>query len=241
MPPSASGAWAVTCTGPAEPGNVSVTEATPDPFVTAITEVPLVVPFDSDPAVVVNRMLAPAAAPPDCPGASVTVSGWASADPALPDCPLPVWVSVAGGLPTTIQPPSVCVAVPSLPVTVKWQNPGDVVPIFTAIDPGSVGVTVEVPIASRPPHFAVPSNASKTADDKVTFVVPLVIFGCSVTVPPVGTMIVSGFRSQSDAGAVARLPLITSSVALYGAKLCDADHACEADAVIVVEALDASV
>src|SRR5208282_1077647 len=118
-PPSASGACAVTCTRCAAPGSVSVTDATPEEFVTAITALPLVVPLESDPALVVNRMLAPGAAPPDCPGFSVTVSGCANAVPALPDCPLPEVVKVAGGLPTTIQPPSVCVTVPSFPVTVK--------------------------------------------------------------------------------------------------------------------------
>jgi len=47
---------------------VSVTEATPDEFVTAITFEPLVVPLDSDPALVLKRMLAPEALPPELPG-----------------------------------------------------------------------------------------------------------------------------------------------------------------------------
>src|SRR5208282_2565117 len=98
-----------------------------------------------------------------------------------------------------------------------------------------------VPIASVPLHAEAPSKLSKTADDRVTVALPLVIFGWSVTVPPPATMIVSGFRSQSDAGTFARLPLITSNVALYGAKVCDDDHGCEEDALIVVAAVDVSV
>ena len=100
-------------------GSVRVTEAVPDPLVRAITLLPLVVPLESVPAEVVNRMPAPLAEPPDWPGVNVTVRGCGKAVPALPDWLLPDWASVAGGLPTTIQPPCVWVAVPSLPVTVK--------------------------------------------------------------------------------------------------------------------------
>ena len=103
---------------PADDGSVKVTEATPDELVCAITLFPLVVPLESEPAEVVNRMPAPVAEPPDWPGLSVTVRGWDRAVPTLPDWLLPDEVSVAAGLPTTIHPPWVWVAVPSLPVTV---------------------------------------------------------------------------------------------------------------------------
>ena len=87
---------------------VTVTTAlvdAPELFVTAITCVPLVVPFDSKPALVENKTLAPASDPPDDPAAKVTVNGFASSLPAVPDWPLPLVVNVAAGLPTTIQPP----------------------------------------------------------------------------------------------------------------------------------------
>ena len=103
--PNPYGPSAVTFTLPAVAGSVSVTDATPELFVTAITCVPLVVPFDSKPALLENKMLAPASDPPDEPAAKVTVNGFASALPAFPDWPLPVVVNVAAGLPTTIQPP----------------------------------------------------------------------------------------------------------------------------------------
>jgi hypothetical protein len=64
----------VTVTTCAVDGRVSVTEATPALFVTAITFEPLVVPLESDPALAVNKMLAPDALPPDCPALNVTVS-----------------------------------------------------------------------------------------------------------------------------------------------------------------------
>jgi hypothetical protein len=54
-------------------------------------------------------------------------------------------------------------------------------------------------------------------------------------------MITSGFKSQSDRGVFAKLPVMTSKVALYGAKVATADHDCEEEAVIVVGALEASV
>ena len=85
----------------------------------AITLLPLVVPLESVPAEVVNRMPAPVVVKPDGAELSVTVSDCARAVPALPDWLLPpVTASVAAGWPTTIQPPSVWVDVPSLPVTV---------------------------------------------------------------------------------------------------------------------------
>ena len=96
-----------------------VTEATPDELVVAMTLVPVVVPFDSVPAEVVNRMLAPVLVNPVGMEVSVTARGCDRAVPALPDWLLPpVRLSVAAGLPTTIHPPCVCVDVPSLPVTV---------------------------------------------------------------------------------------------------------------------------
>ena len=98
---------------PAVAGSVKVTEATPEELVVPITLVPLVVPLESVPAEVVNKIPAPVAEPP---GLSVTLS--VSVAPGAPDWLLPVCVSVAGGLPTTIQPPLVCVAALSLPVTV---------------------------------------------------------------------------------------------------------------------------
>jgi hypothetical protein len=64
-----------------------------------------------------------------------------------------------------------------------------------------------------PAHAVDPSKLSKTAELSVTLAVPLVIFGCRITVPPVATMVVSGFKSHSQTGALARLPLMTSNVA----------------------------
>jgi len=65
----------VTVTCPEVEGRVSVTDATPEPLVTAITFAPLVVPFDNDPAFVENSTLAPDAPPPEDPGVNVTVRG----------------------------------------------------------------------------------------------------------------------------------------------------------------------
>lgn len=115
--PSGIGPSACTCTVPAVPGKVKVTEATPDEFVTAITFEPVVVPLESDPALVVNKMLAPDALPPDCPAVNVTVSGRVVPTPPVWLSPL-VFAKLAAGLPTTIHPLCVCVTVPSLPVTV---------------------------------------------------------------------------------------------------------------------------
>ncbi len=100
-------------------GSVRVTEAIPDPLVWAITLVPLVVPLESVPAEVVNKMPAPVLVKPEGMEDSVTASDCGRAVPALPDWLLPpVTASVAAGLPTTIHPPCVWVDVPSLPVTV---------------------------------------------------------------------------------------------------------------------------
>ena len=55
----------MTVTVPLDEGSVRVTEAVPDELVWAITLVPLVVPLESVPAEVVNRMPAPLAVPPD--------------------------------------------------------------------------------------------------------------------------------------------------------------------------------
>ncbi len=49
-------------------GSVNVTDATPEEFVVAIMLVPLVVPLESVPTDVVNRIAAPLAEPPDWPG-----------------------------------------------------------------------------------------------------------------------------------------------------------------------------
>ena len=132
-----------------------MTEAVPDEFVIAITLLPLEVPLESVPAEVVNKMPAPLADPPDWPGETVTVNGKVSAAPALPVWLLPDCVSIAAGFPTTIHPPCVWVTVPSLPVTVKWQNPG-VLPAFTVIAPGCATVIVEFVSMSEPPHADVP-------------------------------------------------------------------------------------
>lgn len=199
---------------------------------------PLVVPFESVPALVVKKMLAPAALPPDCPGFSVTVRGIGRVEPPLALWPPPlVAEKLAAGLPTTIHPPCDCETVPSLPVTVKWQKPG-VVPASTVIVPGSVGVMVELVSVIDPPQAEVPSNLSNVADPRVTFVVPLTILGWRVTAPPGGTMIVSGLRSHSDAGVFVELPVITNSVAEYGPKFMVEFHDCCDDAVIVDDEVD---
>jgi len=62
------GAWAWTVTVCGVSGRVRETEAIPEESVRAITWVPLLVPVESVPALVVKRMLAPAAAPPEDPG-----------------------------------------------------------------------------------------------------------------------------------------------------------------------------
>jgi hypothetical protein len=192
-----------------------VTDATPELFVTAITFEPLLVPFESDPPLVVKRMLAPELPPPELPGVNVTVKGTGSVLPGDPVCTSPsVLASVAAGLPTTIQPPCVCVTAPSVAVTVKWQKPG-ILPAFTVISPCCVGLIAEVVrLIVSPVHTVDPSKASTTADDIVTFVEPLVIFGANVTVPPAATIVVSGFRSHSEVGVLAMLPLTTTNVAV---------------------------
>ena len=73
--------------------------AVPDEFVVTIR-------LESDPALVVKKIVPPAALPPDCPGFSVTDKF--NVLPAAPFCPLPVVVRVAGGFPTTIHPLCVC-------------------------------------------------------------------------------------------------------------------------------------
>jgi len=79
-------------------------------------------------------------------------------------------------LPTTIHPPWVWVAVPSLPVTVKWQKPG-VLPAFTVMVPGCVVAMVALLSAGEPLQAAAPSYASKTAEVSVTLALPLKIAG----------------------------------------------------------------
>lgn len=63
-------------------GSVRVTDAVPDALVVAITLVPLLVPFDSMPAAVVNRIAVPAAEALDGPGFTETVRGCDRAVPA---------------------------------------------------------------------------------------------------------------------------------------------------------------
>src|ERR1700738_4694972 len=73
-PPSANCSCAVTVTVPLVEGSVRVTDAVPEEFVVAITLVPLVVPFESVPAMVVNRMPAPVLVNPDGTEVSITAS-----------------------------------------------------------------------------------------------------------------------------------------------------------------------
>jgi len=114
--PKPYGPSAVTVTPSAVDGSVRVTDAMPELFVTAITFEPLLVPVESDPALAVNRMLAPVLLPPDEPGVSVTVRGVGSVLPLGPVCTSPlVLANVAAGLPTTIHPPWVWVAPLSVP------------------------------------------------------------------------------------------------------------------------------
>ena len=153
---------------------------------------------------------------------------------------LPAWVSVAAGFPTTIHPPFVWVAVPSLPVTVKWQNPG-VLPGLTLIVAGSDGVIVALASPKVPLQAGAPSYSSNTAEVRVTFAAPLLITGVKVPIPFAGIIKSSGFRYHSDAGVAPSLPFTTSSVMLYGAKLCDAFHAAELDAAMDVAAVDDKV
>ena len=161
--------------------------------------------------------------------------------PAGPVCPSPVVVvKVAAGFPTTIHPPCVSFT-PALsePVTVKWQNAGEP-GAFTVMAPFTVFVIAEIVMFNEPEHAEAPSYESNTAFDSVTLPKPLVILGFNVTVPFAGTMIVSGFKSHSAAGAVPTVPGTTSKVALYGAKVCVADQLPDVD-VIAVGELCASV
>jgi hypothetical protein len=74
------------------------------------------------------------------------------------------------------------------------------------------------------PHAEAPSKLSNTALLKLTLAVPAMSRGARVTVPPAGTMMVSGFKSHSEAGGV-ELPTTTSSVAVYGWNVIGDDHA----------------
>ena len=65
----------MTVTVPGDEGNVNVTDATPEALVVARTFLPLLVPFESEPAEVVKKMPAPDFYSPDKPGLRVTVSG----------------------------------------------------------------------------------------------------------------------------------------------------------------------
>ena len=67
-------------------GRASVTDATPDAFVTAMTLGPLSVPLDKVPALTLKKMLAPLAgfAPSESPGARLTESGTGKAVECVP-------------------------------------------------------------------------------------------------------------------------------------------------------------
>ena len=156
--PTPYGPSAVTVTLCALAGNVNVADATPKLLVTATTLTPLFVPFETDPADAVNNTLAPFFAPPDDPGFNVTVNAVGSAVPFDPVCPSPaVLVSVAAGFPTTIQPPCACVTPAlSVPLTEKWQNPGEL-PALTTITPFVDVVTAAVVMFNDPEHIEAPS------------------------------------------------------------------------------------
>ena len=107
--------------------------------------------------------------------------------------------------------------------------------------PGCAVVMVALLSTSEPLQAGAPSYALKTADESVTAAPPLLMAGCRVAVPEAGIIRSSGFRYHSDAGLVASVPLITSRVMLYGAKLCEAFRACELEAEIALEALEGRV
>ena len=65
----------MTVTVLGDEGNVNVTDVTPEALVVARTFLPLLVPFESEPAEVVKKTPAPDAYSPDKPGLRVTVSG----------------------------------------------------------------------------------------------------------------------------------------------------------------------
>src|SRR5579859_6385340 len=104
--------------------------------------------------------------------------------------------------------------------------------------PGVDGVTVALVSASEPLHAGAPSKASKTADVRVTGAVPLVMAGFRVPLPEAGTIRSSGFRYHSEAGAEVWVPLTTSSVMLYGAKVCVGLQDCVAEDVIAPELVE---
>src|SRR5882672_7603281 len=89
------------------------------------------------------------------------------------------------------------------------------------------------PVVIVPCVTATVMPLSNCGAPSVTCPEPETIFGDKVTVPFAGTMVVSGFRSHSAAGTLAVVPVMTSSVAVYGAKLIDADHAIGDEATMV--------
>src|SRR5580704_15937064 len=108
--PSAYWPSAFTCTAPADDGRVRTTLALPDELVVTVR-------LESEPTVVVNRIVPPAALPPDCPGLRVTERF--RVVPGAPFWLSPVLASEAGGLPTRIQPLCCCATpVESVPGTV---------------------------------------------------------------------------------------------------------------------------
>src|ERR1035437_10187102 len=97
---------------------------------------------------------------------------------------------------------------------------------------GVVEVILGLVSVSVPLQAVAPSKASKTGELSVTSAVPLMIRGCRIPLPEAGIIRSSGFKYHSEAGLAGWLPLTTSSVMLYGAKVCVALHAAEAEVVI---------
>ena len=68
----------------------------------------------------------------------------------------------------------------------------------------------------------------------VTAPEPEVIFGDNVTVPFAGSMMVSGLRSHCAAGRFVVVPVMTSNVRVYGAKLRLVVHVSGGEATMLV-------
>ena len=206
--PSPYGPSAVTVTGPAVDGNVSVTGGvTPEPFVTTIIFCPLCVPSDSTPPLAVNNTLAPIAVPPDCPGVRVTANGRGSGEPLLPVCPSPPVVAkpcrrLAHDNPSAL---SLC---NTRTIGSRRRE--------MAESRRATRIHSNCPVRSRGDRSG--GNVHRTRARRralisvepsvpnVTLSGPLVIIGFRVTVPPAGTMMVSGLRSHSELGWVASGP-----------------------------------
>src|SRR5208337_3204093 len=106
---------------------------------------------------------------------------------------------------------------------------------------GVAGVIVALVNVSEPLHAVAPSKASKTAEPSVTLAVPLSIFGFRIPAPEAGIIRSSGFKYHSEAGLEGWVPLTTSSVMLYGAKVCVVLQLVEVDAVMVPGLVEATV